>query len=158
MNFSARQRTIGNEDTTLLGEVELDTRSSFLRELLPALERLDLLLGRAVALAREAYGLEASEDRFRGLHISDEEVDRLLTQGAGVPTLCMSVRESEAPASDSVRNPPRLAWLQRTYGLSSFDLDVLLMALAPELDLRYERLYAYLQDDVSKRHPMSTLL
>ena len=30
------------------------------------------------------------------------------------------------------------------YDLSQFDLDVLLIALAPELDLRYERLYAYL--------------
>ena len=47
----------------------------------------------------------------------------------------------------------RLFWLQRVYGLSDFDLDALLIALAPEVDLRYERLYAYLQDDVSRRHP-----
>jgi AAA+ superfamily predicted ATPase len=30
---------------------------------------------------------------------------------------------------------------------------VLLLALAPELDLRYERLYGFLQDDVSRRRP-----
>src|SRR5215218_7739871 len=47
----------------------------------------------------------------------------------------------------------RLAWIRQAFGLSSFDLDVLLIALAPELDLRYERLYAYLQDDVSRRRP-----
>ena len=30
---------------------------------------------------------------------------------------------------------------------------VIVIALAPELDLRYERLYAYLQDDVTRRRP-----
>jgi SpoVK/Ycf46/Vps4 family AAA+-type ATPase len=32
-------------------------------------------------------------------------------------------------------------------------VDCLVIALAPELDLRYERLYAYLQDDVTKKWP-----
>jgi MoxR-like ATPase len=41
--------------------------------------------------------------------------------------------------------------LARMYALRDFDLNVLVIALAPELDLRYERLYAYLQDDVSRR-------
>jgi len=39
------------------------------------------------------------------------------------------------------------------YGLSAFDLNILIICLAPELDLRYERLYAYLQDDVTRRRP-----
>jgi AAA+ superfamily predicted ATPase len=39
------------------------------------------------------------------------------------------------------------------FGLSDIDVGVLLVALAPELDLRYERLYAYLQDDVTSRRP-----
>jgi MoxR-like ATPase len=37
--------------------------------------------------------------------------------------------------------------------LAPFDVDVVLIALAPELDLRYERLFAYLQDDVTKKRP-----
>jgi SpoVK/Ycf46/Vps4 family AAA+-type ATPase len=32
-------------------------------------------------------------------------------------------------------------------------MDVVILALAPELDLRYERLYAYLQDDVTRKRP-----
>ena len=43
--------------------------------------------------------------------------------------------------------------LRRAFGLSSFDLDVCVMALAPEIDLRYQRLYAYLQDDVTRKYP-----
>ena len=44
----------------------------------------------------------------------------------------------------------RLATL---FQLTPSDCDVLLICLAPELDLRYERLYAYLQDDVTQRRP-----
>ena len=40
-----------------------------------------------------------------------------------------------------------------SFDLSEFDVDVLLLALAPEIDLRYESLYAYLQDDVARRRP-----
>jgi AAA+ superfamily predicted ATPase len=47
----------------------------------------------------------------------------------------------------------RLAWLAQAFDLSRFDLDLILIALAPELDRRYERLYAYLQDDVTCKRP-----
>ena len=36
----------------------------------------------------------------------------------------------------------RFPWLQQTFGLEPIDLDIVLMALAPETDLRYERLFA----------------
>src|SRR5262245_8738725 len=47
----------------------------------------------------------------------------------------------EAPA----RGTP-LERIAAAHGLSEFDIDVLLLALAPELDRRYERVYAQLQD------------
>ena len=37
--------------------------------------------------------------------------------------------------------------------MTAFDADALLICLAPEIDLRYERLFAYLQDDVTKKRP-----
>jgi hypothetical protein len=42
--------------------------------------------------------------------------------------------------------------------LSPFDVDVIPIALAPEIDLRYERVYAFLQDDVSKKRPTVDLV
>jgi AAA+ superfamily predicted ATPase len=56
--------------------------------------------------------------------------------------------------------PPgsRLAWLQQTFGLSDFDLDLVAIALAPELDRRYDRLYAYLQDDARCKRPTVDLV
>ena len=32
-------------------------------------------------------------------------------------------------------------------------MDILLLCLAPEVDLRYERLFGYLQDDITKKRP-----
>ena len=42
--------------------------------------------------------------------------------------------------------------------LSPFDLDVLLIALAPDIDPQYERVFAYLQDDVSCKRPGINLI
>ena len=54
--------------------------------------------------------------------------------------------------------PLRLDRLARLFGLSTLDIDILLICLAPELDNRYERLYAYLQDDVTRKRPSVDLV
>ena len=124
----------------------------YLNGLLPALNRLDRLLERAVAAARAAYGPEATADPFRGLHISPSEVERLLARAPGGPVLWTGEQEDEAE-THPVAETSRLAWLAQAFRLSPFGVDVLLIALAPELDLRYERLYAYLQNDVTRKRP-----
>ena len=45
--------------------------------------------------------------------------------------------------------------LVRLFHLTPFDMDTLLIliCLAPELDLRCERLYAYFQDDMTQKRP-----
>src|SRR6185369_11410803 len=43
--------------------------------------------------------------------------------------------------------------LRGIWDFTEFDTSVLLLAVAPEIDLGYERIYAYLQDDVTKRWP-----
>jgi hypothetical protein len=47
----------------------------------------------------------------------------------------------------------RLDRIGELFGLSAFERDVLLVCLAAEFDLKYERLFAYLQDDVTKKRP-----
>ena len=47
----------------------------------------------------------------------------------------------------------RLSNLRKVFNLSQFEYDVFLICLAPALDLRYERLYAYLQDDITRKRP-----
>ncbi|MEA5627801.1 ATP-binding protein [Nostoc sp. UHCC 0251] len=55
--------------------------------------------------------------------------------------------------SIQIRSDSLLAWLQNTFSLSDFDLDILAISLAPELDRHYEKVYAYLQDDMSNKRP-----
>jgi AAA+ superfamily predicted ATPase len=124
-----------------------------LAELMSALQRLDRLIEHAVAAAQVAYGPEATADPYRGLYIGREEVKRLLARQPGAPLLWSERTEAEESSSYPAGDGSRLAWLPQVFDLSAFDVDVLLVALAPELDLRYERLYAYLQDDVAKKRP-----
>ncbi|MGB9180924.1 MAG: AAA family ATPase [Pyrinomonadaceae bacterium] len=136
-------------------EVPVDTGRTWLDELLPSLQRLDCLLERAVAVAQSVYGQGTITDRFRGLYISDDEVEQLLARTPGSPTLQME--EIEVLGTGTSNSSSRLAWLKQVFGLSSFEIDLILIALAPELDLRYEHLYAYLQDDVTRRRPTMDL-
>jgi AAA+ superfamily predicted ATPase len=147
-----------------------------LDELLPALRRLDERLALATARARIAFGADAASDRFRGLYISESEVGRLLARepGAGAfhasssevedddaayPSTSLGMpgedgsHESDDTAASWLDSESRLGRLARAFELATFDVELLVMALAPELDLRYERLYAYLQDDVTRRRP-----
>ena len=118
-------------------------------DLLSALQRLDKLLEQAVIKAQAVYGSEAANDPYRGLRIDRDEVKQLLKRQPGIPLFAVDPEETE---SDQTNNK-LLNWLQQTFGLSEFDLDLMLIALAPEIDLRYEGLYAYLQDDVTRKRP-----
>jgi ATP-dependent 26S proteasome regulatory subunit len=115
--------------------------------LIATLRQLDRMLSDALDRAREAFGPEAMQDRFRGLYIGDGDLDRLLSRSpAGSPLFSPPSEARDAFSS-------RLIWLSETFDLSAFDQDVLLLGLAPDVDLRYERLYAYLQDDVTRKRP-----
>ncbi|NEQ41082.1 MAG: ATP-binding protein [Okeania sp. SIO3I5] len=51
-----------------------------------------------------------------------------------------------------------ISWLQNTFELSLFDLDILTVTLAPEIDREYERLFAYIQDETSHKKPTVDLV
>jgi SpoVK/Ycf46/Vps4 family AAA+-type ATPase len=53
---------------------------------------------------------------------------------------------------------PRLEQLTCLFHLEAFEQDAFLVCLAPDIDVRYERLYSYLQDDVSRRRPTVDLI
>jgi AAA+ superfamily predicted ATPase len=122
-----------------------------LAELRPALLRLDLRLRLAVEALRTEL-TERARDPFRGLYIAEGEVDELL---ASAPSADVALRELSVPAALA---SPRLERLAHLFELDPFDQDALLVCLAPDLDLRYERLYAYLQDDVTRRRPTVDLI
>jgi hypothetical protein len=95
---------------------------------------------------------------FQGLVISDEEVSELLAgptcDTPGSLSLVDDLRALEAQLEErrslGGHLLPRLAAL---FGLSRFEEWCVLLCLAPELDRKYERLYAYLQDDLTQKKP-----
>lgn len=133
----------------------LSTGASSAAELGAAFQRLDKLLARAVALAQSAYGPGAATDPYRGLHLRPEEVTRLLSQPPG-ESLLWTAQDQQLPSTGSKGS--RLTALAAAFDLDPFDLDVLVIALAPEFDRRYERIYAFLQDDVTRRRPSVDLV
>ncbi|MGC9670022.1 AAA family ATPase [Planosporangium sp. 12N6] len=96
------------------------------------------------------------DDAFRGLYVSDEDTVRLLD---GVPPLPgpdeVDAEWLAAVEADADREPtePRLRRLARDFALAPLDVELLLVALLPDVDARFERLYGYLNDDVTRRRP-----
>lgn len=124
--------------------------TDIVQELGEALLRLDQRLEAALQ-AFEAQQGGPVQDRFRGLYISPQQIGLTLGRRPGEPAFDLDAtnREPLWPITDG----STAAWIAQTFELSTFELDVLLIALAPEYDLRYERLYAYLQDDVTRKRP-----
>ena len=123
--------------------------------------RLGLVADRVrSAVERRRSGDPDPEDRFRGLYVSDAQVDHLLGGGHG-PLLGsdagaawaqrLAAVEDDADAAEAAGADLRLRRLARTFDLEVLDVELLLVALAPDLDPRFERLYGYLHDDVSRR-------
>ena len=127
-------------------------------ELLTHLRRIDRLIGARVAAVRQP---RAEENQFRGLFIPEEEVDELLARTPDTRRLA-SGTDGNPVCFEYVPSTPdsasRLQKLAALFRLSPFEIDCLLICLAPEIEPSYERLYAYLQDDVTKRRPSVDLV
>jgi len=107
-----------------------------------------------------ATGVPAGQDEYRGLYISDDEVDQLL--GAPAPNrdpVTETALEAQLGltrqqlASLAQHAPGALGRLIALARLNPFETGCLLLGLALEADLRFDRLFAYVQDDVTKRRP-----
>jgi hypothetical protein len=128
---------------------------SSLEQLRDALNHMDQMVLDAVERA-QAAGFDPN-NTLRGLVITDEEVVELAARAPlnglwgdsdGTPTPPHTLRDTAYP----------LGRIIASFGLNELDISILLLCLAPELDQRYERLYAFLQDDVTQRRPTVNLL
>ncbi len=155
--MNRRQRSDQSESADSERPVSRDVVPSPLAQLLPALRRLDEALAIAVAEAEQRFGDAARGDLFRGLHITPDDVTRLFAR-APCELLFGVTAHAHLMESGSWCDDSPLGRLGREYGLDAFELAAVLIALAPELDLRYERLFAYLQDDVTLRRPSVDLV
>lgn len=106
------------------------------------LELVEQWLKPVVERVAKTYRTEGSHP-YRGLYLSpDEAMSSFKRTEAAAPAIDFNDAASELPCW------PRF---QSDYGLESIDAAVILLALAPELDTRFQRLYGFAQDDVTKR-------
>ncbi len=140
--------------------------------LMAELRRIDLRLRLQVARQRQRNATSL-DDQFRGLFISEEEIESLVSTGGPLPdndsldledlpeaTACKEMEKEIAVRREAtLRNHSeiRLQNLASIFGLSPFEVDTLLVCLLPEIDTKYERIFGYLHDDVTRRRPTVNL-
>jgi ATP-dependent 26S proteasome regulatory subunit len=127
------------------------------------LRRLDLLLHPLIWHSQQEN--LATETALRGLYLSEKDVEpfinsfevalpsqehaRLNAELEAVENEIIYLTQQAAQAGYRTR----LDHLTQAFNLNSFERDTLLICLAPSLSLHYGRLYAYLQDDVTRKYP-----
>ncbi len=131
-----------------------------------ALAWLDIRLEQEVRRWQSAG--ENPADRFRGLYITDEQARSLAARRGPQDTDLSAAEEAEfdrlreqisaelralEARADAESIELRLRALADIFDLDEFAWWAFIVCLAPNLDLRYERLYAYLQDDVTRALP-----
>ncbi len=135
------------------------------------LDWLRLLLHRETLRMKAANLLAA--DPFRGLYLADEQVDAVLRHWNSEQARPNDPQQSELneaasllrvridtqlEESESAGCPMPLTQLARKFGLSGFDSHVVMAALAVEVDLRFEVLYSWVQNDVTRKFPSLDLV
>ncbi|HWR26449.1 MAG TPA: AAA family ATPase [candidate division Zixibacteria bacterium] len=137
--------------------------------LLDELHRIDLILTLCIEKTRK----ESSDDmdNFRGLYISEKEVDVIL-QTLPNKSNDTVYSDKELERIEKIREEIsrkkveslkqgkelRLHLLSGLFHLQPFEIDALLVCLASELDLRYEKIYSYMQNDVTRKRPTVDLV
>ena len=125
-------------------------------------------IGALIRLFLEKTRSEAGKDRqdFPGMFILETEVKSILeavccgseafeAQGLRSEEIEAWERTISRKKAESLKRgiELRLHTLSELFSLTPFETDVLLIALAPELDGQFAKLYAYLQDDLTKKQP-----
>jgi len=139
------------------------------------LRRLDLLIRLRMATASLHNAVVPQAQAARTVYITQQEVDWLLASEAGsgprgapaetaVPGESAALDQISAEIDGRVERSLAegvglaLPVLGRLFGLSPVELRAVVVCLAPELRRKYDRLYAYLQDDITRQRPSVDLV
>lgn len=135
------------------------------------LTKLDILIHLQVLQFRNLYSSKVNNDEaLPGLCIKDEDVDQVMRKKTKdreehrIREAMNQVKSLQEKISINVENSLKqeiylpFYHLAHLFQLTLFEMDIILVCLAPELDIKYEKLYAYLQDDVTKKSPTVNLI
>ena len=144
------------------------------QHLLAELKRIDLLIMAEVDISRQQVSSEVNLMKMYG--ISENEIDLLMQEAIAairdVTVECPRLNDqvgqllkqqkndiADRKSESIVRNIPlRLERLRELFDLSPDEVDILLISLAPEICNKYQRFFAYLQDDKNQIRPSVDLV
>lgn len=144
-------------------------RAANWRYLAIEVQRLRLVLHRRVLWLRQQWQHDPLQN-YALLVISDAQADELLTGEDLAAELQFYQANAEAAALtealqainlelaeqqqilEEIGTPSALEILVQQFGLNAFERHVLLLCLLPELDPAFEPLYAYIQDDITRKY------
>ena len=98
-----------------------------------------------------------------GMVVSDKEAKELLGRREQTSArfrsglLWQATEERRAGSQIQSANLP-LATVQERFGLSPFEVECMLVCIAPELEVRYQKIFGYVNDDVTQKYPSVDLL
>ena len=135
------------------------------------LRRLDLLIRLRTRTLRLQNHAAPEGQMSRAAYITPDDVEWLLEQSgaenaadaeaAAIRGELARVRaeiDARVERSQEERVFLALPQLCSLFGLSSFERDAIVICMAPELRRKYDRLYAYLQDDITRKRPSVDLI
>jgi hypothetical protein len=155
--IDARRDEAAHSDTPQAAATQaLPTARRAHEALAEALRRLDALLGVAVAHQARLLGPASLMDPWRGMHLDAADVRRLLEQPAHQPL--GGTRDAAGLLAAAMRELGGLGPMATALPLDDIDLAALLIVLAPDVDLRYGRIFGYLQDDITHKRPAVDLI
>lgn len=159
-----------------MAQTELQAKAGYpfyangLEHLNAELELLDLLIKRRIILFRATQQQSNSDHNNKHLYISSEEIDEILhDDSSGLYTdYLQAVDKAIEACSDEIRIAIDNSYAQeiilplpqlvRLFSLSVFEMHAIIVCLGPELYRKYDRLYAYLQDDITRKCPSVDLV
>ncbi len=101
----------------------------------------------------ETHSAQAGETKGSALEAEDENDEYVGALALLEKQIAALVQQADHEGDSS-----RLVQLAAACDLTRFELDAILICLAPALDLRYERLYGFLHDDLTRRRATVSLI
>jgi SpoVK/Ycf46/Vps4 family AAA+-type ATPase len=163
------------------GEVEVMSKNKKYFEdsrdhLREELTLIELLIKRQVLIMNLQKRTHNKFDEFSGMYISEDEIKHYLDQSAKQDNLqCVYQHEEVKALTDKIARQRRhvdgliasslrrgvklrIPELSNIFELSETEIEILLCCVAPDVAVRFERYFAYLQNNISKKRPTVQLL
>lgn len=157
-----------NQHAELAVDQVPESFSDALGHIAAELNYLDLVITRRVELFRSAIADKDDKVTAVPTYVSDREVDWLLQRPQTFSQKTMTANElpidrlireqQDSIVADVYRCEQTeiylpLFSLAQLFDLSWLEMNVVLLCLAPELRRKYDRIYAFLQDDITRKCP-----